>query len=532
MVGNMEVEIITKLAFNSPMATTTYGAIDTTQPIRTRRLACGVATLIAIAISSLTFCYWYFDFPRQLIIQAPVDDGPESSIVAELHVRPQQVHLAYAGTKTGTGMTISWTTYHRIRDSAVWFNSETFNSTEQLTPQMASIHSYYSDDSYTLFTYHVTLTNLEPKTVYYYQVGSLANVTRRSSVFHFRTARPSSDNHSFEMLMYADFGERNAESTVTFVSSLKDRLDLIWHVGDISYADNAFHTLDQDANALGFVYEKAYNAWMNALQSTMQEIPYMTTVGNHEAECYSPACMYSEVKQLQLSNYSAYNTRFRMPSEESNGSHNMWYSWNHGPIHFISVSSETDFPGAPTNNKGTKVENGHFGDQLAWLEADLVKANASRHNHPWIIVGSHRPIYGLKVFKASGHPKNKQKAILNAFEHLFLKFKVDMVVSGHQHAYERHLPIANGIPIMDGVSEDKRVYNNPQAPVYLVSGSCGSTDGHEPYENIPNQLWNVLYDNTHYGVSLLKANRSTLYWSFVDSATGQSLDQFELHKPN
>jgi hypothetical protein len=51
----------------------------------------------------------------------------------------------------------------------------------------------------------------------------------------------------------------------------------------------------------------------------------------------------------------------------------------------VSLSSETDYAGAPTNAKGTKVVNGHFGDQLAWLEADLARVNRSKT--PWIIAG-------------------------------------------------------------------------------------------------------------------------------------------------
>lgn len=48
-----------------------------------------------------------------------------------------------------------------------------------------------------------------------------------------------------------------------------------------------------------------------------------------------------------LSNFTAYNARFRMPSPESNGTLNMWHSFNYGPVHFISIDTETGFEGAP-----------------------------------------------------------------------------------------------------------------------------------------------------------------------------------------
>ncbi|KAL4106881.1 hypothetical protein PRIC1_004920 [Phytophthora ramorum] len=77
----------------------------------------------------------------------------------------------------------------------------------------------------------------------------------------------------------------------------------------------------------------------------------------------------------------------------SGGALNMWYSLNHGTIHFTSLSSETDYPNAPTNEYTLTNKIGKFGDQLGWIEADLKKADAKGANVPWIFVGRHRPIY-------------------------------------------------------------------------------------------------------------------------------------------
>lgn len=37
--------------------------------------------------------------------------------------------------------------------------------------------------------------------------------------------------------------------------------------------------------------------------------------------------------------------------------------------------------------------SGGFGDQLAWLAADLKAAVLNRAQRPWIIVSGHRPMY-------------------------------------------------------------------------------------------------------------------------------------------
>jgi hypothetical protein len=61
---------------------------------------------------------------------------------------------------------------------------------------------------------------------------------------------------------------------------------------------------------------------------------FLSFEGNHEENCQHVGCEYTN-------NFTAYNYRFRMPGPESGGFMNMWYSFNYGNVHFISVSTET-----------------------------------------------------------------------------------------------------------------------------------------------------------------------------------------------
>merc|ERR1712093_386978 len=104
---------------------------------------------------------------------------------------------------------------------------------------------------------------------------------------------------------------------------------------------------------------------MNWMQNISASKPLMVSPGNHESECHSPNCILSG-KASSLSNFSAFNARWHMPSAESgqHGGHNMWYSWNFGPVHFVSIDTETDWPEAHERDLGDAhlpwIHAGHF----------------------------------------------------------------------------------------------------------------------------------------------------------------------------
>ncbi|TYZ68774.1 hypothetical protein PybrP1_001879 [[Pythium] brassicae (nom. inval.)] len=439
---------------------------------------------------------------------------------------PQQQHLAFAGSPAGTGMTISWTTATKIDDPQVWIGSAR-TSLSVVANAAIETKSYYSDKSYSLFTYHATVSGLKPSTTYFYRVGSAAGESFRSDVASFVTAKASGSSDAFEIAVYGDLGaDKNAAPTIQYVNALADKINFVYHIGDISYADNAFLTVGE---VTGFHYEETYNRWMNSLTPVMQRVAYMVLPGNHEAECHSPSCMFSSSKKNQLGNYTAFNTRFKMPSKESGGVRNMWYSFDYAAVHFTTISSETDYPDAPENAYTLTHKNGNFGNQLAWLEADLKKADANRANVPWLIVGMHRAMYTMRSSDSNGTPNDEALPVQKAFEELFIKYKVDLVVSGHVHAYERHLPIARSKPVLSGVSSDRKTYAAPKAPVYVISGASGSNEGHASYKETT-RPWNAKFEGTTYGVALLKVTPSALSWRFLATDSNKLLDEFSITK--
>merc|ERR550539_1278958 len=108
----------------------------------------------------------------------------------------------------------------------------------------------------------------------------------------------------------------------------------------------------------------------------------------------------------------------------------MWYSFDVGNVHFISINTETNFPGAQEEGKGESgiYDSGNFwGDYLGWLEQDVKSAKANPEVK-WIIGGGHRPWVDLRTSAAP----------------IFDQYGLDVYFSGHVHAYYRSLPVLNG----------------------------------------------------------------------------------------
>lgn len=99
-------------------------------------------------------------------------------------------------------------------------------------------------------------------------------------------------------------------------------------------------------------------------------------------------------------NFTGYRNHFRMPSAESNGLGNFWYSFDHGMVHYVQIDTETDLghgltgPDEPGGSEGE--DSGPFSNirdaQLNWLQQDL--ASVDRSKTPWVVVGKYILIYG------------------------------------------------------------------------------------------------------------------------------------------
>lgn len=204
-------------------------------------------------------------------------------------------------------------------------------------------------------------------------------------------------------------------------------------LGDLSY------DLNTDNGNVG-------NEFMEFISPITSKLPFMISAGNHESY-----------------DYNHYVKRFNMPQKKEHD--NLYFSFDINNIHFVSIVSEMGL------NKDKHFTQDDLDRFTTWFNKDLENTDKK-----WKIVYMHRPIYCSNF---SANRCNGEAILLrNFYEKLFNNNKIDLVIGGHLHNYERLLPVYEGHADVDSVSSNKKTYTNPKYPVYLICGSTGNKEGH------------------------------------------------------
>jgi hypothetical protein len=133
--------------------------------------------------------------------------------------------------------------------------------------------------------------------------------------------------------------------------------------------------------------------------------------------------------------------------------------------------------------------------QYEWLVKDLQKVD--RTLTPWVIAVLHSPWYNSNK---AHHNEGEEVGMRAAMERIFFNSKVDLVLAGHVHAYERSHPVFEGNVV-------------PDAPVYITIGDGGNREGLAVnYELAP--AWSA-YRLAAFGHGLIDIKNAThLLWEW------------------
>lgn len=416
--------------------------------------------------------------------------------VPPIGTQPEQVHISYPGVKNS--MVITWSTSNQT-ESIVEFNlwGQTLFSHE-----MMGNYSVFIDggpENRTTYIHRVTLSDLRPGAAYVYHCGSDAGW---SDIFSF-TSLNESLSFSPRFALFGDMGNENPQSLSRLQKETQMGMyDVILHIGDFAY------DMHEDNGRIG-------DEFMRQIESIAAYTPYMTCPGNHEWSY----------------NFSHYRYRFSMPGHTEN----LWYSWNIGPAHIISFSTEVYF----------YLEYGLdlLFRQYEWLKRDLQEANSpdQRSERPWIITMAHRPMYcsnddGDDCTRFESYVRrgrNDTKPTAPGLEDLFYQYGVDLELWAHEHTYERLWPVYD-YKVYNG--SFKEPYVNPKAPVHIITGSAGCREKHDGFIPKP-RCWSA-FRSTDYGYTRMQLINSThLHLEQVsDDQYGKVIDQImlvkEVHGPD
>ncbi|CAI5501400.1 unnamed protein product [Closterium sp. Naga37s-1] len=254
----------------------------------------------------------------------------------------------------------------------------------------------------------VVLSGLQPQSTYYYRIAGEG--PERSFV-----TPPTDAAADVSIAVVGDIGlSKAARTTITRLSQQPHSLTLV--PGDLSYANG---------------FQSVWDRWQSLIEPDASTHPWMVVPGNHEAKALSaispkgfewPAFLKSSAL-LNSGAFLAYKKRWVMPSAASGSPSKLYYSFEVGGAHIIVLSCYSPF--------------GPDSDQRKWLQKDL--SSVDRSKTPWLIASLHEPWYHSN----SDHQTDGQ-AMRTALEETLYAARVDMLITGHVHAYERTTRVYNG----------------------------------------------------------------------------------------
>lgn len=260
------------------------------------------------------------------------------------------------------------------------------------------------------YQYQADITGLQPGTAYSYSVLVDGQALAWDPAqFNFTTPAPG----KFSFLSFGDSGADSPEQLALIqLMDAEPNIAKVIHVGDIAYDSGTYAQ-----------FETNYFALYAAL---MSRLPFFATPGNHDYETDN-AAPYLAGSAAPVSNVPA-------------AALGRYYSFDWGDAHFVSIDS---------NLMLTASES----QMLSWLDGDLAATGKF-----WKIVFLHHPPYPTGTHLGDPICVAVQQSVTPIVE----SHGVQLVLSGHEHGYERSWPLVGG-----------QVVDSGQSTTYVITGGGG-----------------------------------------------------------
>ncbi|MGN6679017.1 MAG: hypothetical protein ACTHKL_14735, partial [Streptosporangiaceae bacterium] len=182
--------------------------------------------------------------------------------------------------------------------------------------------------------------------------------------------------------------------------------------------------------------------------------------------------------------YLSYQTRFELPGNGTPAFARNWYAFTAGPVRFIALNNDDvclqdggfsglrrdNVPGYRSAGFDPYISGYSGGLQRRWLERELACASQD-DDIDWIVVFMHQ------VAMSSAHFNGADVGIRRQWLPLFDTYGVDLVLSGHEHHFERSHPVRGVVPGSDLLTPAAVSRQDHQADIDTRQGTVHITIG-------------------------------------------------------
>ena len=271
------------------------------------------------------------------------------------------------------------------------------------------------------YLYHTQLNGLKFDETYAYRVSRNGESIGEGS-FRTRTKKPQTN-----FVVFGDCGARSPQQAKIAYQVFQQKPDFVLIVGDVVYSRG----LEREYRTNFFPFYTSPVADTLRGAPLMTSIPFYTLLGNHDVMAtdldkehgglayfyYNDLPLNAPITQLTI---EATGTPERIRDfkndTESRYPKMANYSFDYGNVHIACLDS---------NPYANPLDR----DLLTWLVNDMKASRAD-----WKIVACHHPAFNT----SETHYDDQQMRLLAP---ILEELKVDMVLAGHVHNYQRTVPI-------------------------------------------------------------------------------------------
>ncbi len=316
----------------------------------------------------------------------------------------------YIGNLRRDRATIIWTTLDPGLGVVEYSSDLTYS--RRVTANTREFSSSKTGLGFSYFQYEAELAGLRADADYFYRIVVGGQILDEGPRLHFRTA----GGGPFRFLAIGDTGQATNGQLNLVPLLMQENAAMVIHTGDVVYPIGAYD-----------VYQDFY---FTPYEDLLRRVPFFLSLGNHD---------YLTGNGEPYLSLHAHPTETVPPQD-----HGRYYSFDWGDVHFVALDSN-----APLN-----LGESGMSRMVQWLDNDL-----ARSRQFFRVVYFHHPPFASGFNEADPLSAQVRARIVPVLD----RHEVELVLTGHEHSYQRTRPMRGGVPVTAGAGT-----------LYITTGGGGA----------------------------------------------------------